>query len=875
MFKPRAFKFALIFSILLGSFAGLTQVLPPPIQNISHKEYIGHTQIFCSAQDGRGVMYFGSSASTGILEYDGKNWDRILTEEQTFTTAMKRDLSGRIYVGCNGEFGFLAADSSGKMGFVSLSSKLKGDDKEFGRIWNIHIRPEGVVFQGYNKIYIWSTSGYKVISSETKMQSFLINGQLYVSKQDYGLTVLKEGALELVPGGRQIPASVITGLLALDPISGQTGEQKMLVFTQGDGIFIYNPNRNTMEESDAGYFKPLSTSVNGYLKQNNVDGARWLPNGNIAIHTRYGGLVIIDRNGKLRNLVDERAGLQNEMVWNTFVDDQNNLWLALNNGISRVAYDAPIFVLTEEHGFSLSVDKTYRYDGNNYLATASGVYHFESISDESVILNKFGDPNALQEDIGLTSWDFCEFSGRLLTASTARVYEIKNDKIKEIGQLKAKVFYLFESRDTSIVFVGNTGGQIYSIASSNGALVIGPILEDSLGEIQQLVATSSDNKEITIWMSTFNKEIVRMKLHKPYEQALIEKFDTSNGLPAGLLQVFILNGKAVIGTDIGLYRFNQANQRFEFDSAFTVTYTNSNSKQIFKLNEDKRGNVWVSNGTDLIYGKSNGSLYQWTRVPFYNLDIGHIREVSDDGEGLYWISGTSGIARYNSNIEKNYQQEYNAHIRKVISGDDTLFYGAHYHELAGNTVLQPIWSIPELTYEHNSITFHYSATFFERSDQLRFKYMLEGYEEEWSEWSHETKKEYTNLLEGDYIFHVRAKNVYEHESHEAGYAFEVMTPFYKSWWFYGMQIGFLLLMFGVSYRFGRAGGRLARVAPVLATVAIVILFEYFQNYIEDNFEDLLGGITFLKVMINVLLVFMLLPIEGLLKKFVKAKQGDE
>ena len=106
------------------------------------------------------------------------------------------------------------------------------------------------------------------------------------------------------------------------------------------------------------------------------------------------------------------------------------------------------------------------------------------------------------------------------------------------------------------------------------------------------------------------------------------------------------------------------------------------------------------------------------------------------------------------------------------------------------------------------------------------------------------------------------------------YLFEVLTPFYRSYWFYGMQSGFLGLLFVISYYFGKTGGKLSRLAPVMATVAIVILFEYFQNYVEDNFEHLTGGITVVKVLVNVLLVLLLLPLEGMLKRFMNTKTID-
>ncbi|MGH7457170.1 MAG: SpoIIE family protein phosphatase, partial [bacterium] len=66
----------------------------------------------------------------------------------------------------------------------------------------------------------------------------------------------------------------------------------------------------------------------------------------------------------------------------------------------------------------------------------------------------------------------------------------------------------------------------------------------------------------------------------------------------------------------------------------------------------------------------------------------------------------------------------------------------------------------------------------------QFQYFLEGFDQSWSAWSKATQKDYTNLSEGEYRFHVRAKNVYQHESREAVYAFKILPPWYRTWWAY-------------------------------------------------------------------------------------------
>ncbi|TAE03510.1 MAG: GAF domain-containing protein, partial [Bacteroidetes bacterium] len=67
---------------------------------------------------------------------------------------------------------------------------------------------------------------------------------------------------------------------------------------------------------------------------------------------------------------------------------------------------------------------------------------------------------------------------------------------------------------------------------------------------------------------------------------------------------------------------------------------------------------------------------------------------------------------------------------------------------------------------------------------------LEGYDTHWSEWTKETKKEYTNLSAGNYRFKLRAKNIYGTISNESVYEFRVKAPWYQTKW--AFMVYFLL-----------------------------------------------------------------------------------
>jgi signal transduction histidine kinase len=94
--------------------------------------------------------------------------------------------------------------------------------------------------------------------------------------------------------------------------------------------------------------------------------------------------------------------------------------------------------------------------------------------------------------------------------------------------------------------------------------------------------------------------------------------------------------------------------------------------------------------------------------------------------------------------------------------------------------------------------FEYAAPFFDKENKTQYQVWLKGFEKGWSDWDVNYYKEYTNLPEGDYTFHVRAMNIYGKLSEEAVYAFTIQPPWWRTWWAYTI---FGLLALAVIWTF--------------------------------------------------------------------------
>ncbi|HEY0899258.1 MAG TPA: triple tyrosine motif-containing protein, partial [Sphingobacteriaceae bacterium] len=87
----------------------------------------------------------------------------------------------------------------------------------------------------------------------------------------------------------------------------------------------------------------------------------------------------------------------------------------------------------------------------------------------------------------------------------------------------------------------------------------------------------------------------------------------------------------------------------------------------------------------------------------------------------------------------------------------------------------------EIPFKGNSIRISFSLPHYSPED-IRYQYFLEGYSDQWSDWSTQAQKEFSNLPSGSYTFMVRAKVNDRTLSESTRLEFEVLTPWYSTFW---------------------------------------------------------------------------------------------
>ncbi|MCB8994070.1 MAG: SpoIIE family protein phosphatase [Bacteroidales bacterium] len=748
-----------------------------PVYNFSAKTYNAQEQNLAIAQDNRGLLYFANNS--GILEYDGVSWRLIKLVNERVPRSLVTDSKGRVFVGSEKEFGYLAPDSVGNMDYVSLTMYIPEEFKEFREVWNVYAVKEEVIFQTDKALYIWNGKQIRIVPSNSKIQEFFYTGtELIARLEGKGLCIFKNDTFIPIPGGDFFSGKQVFGAVRID-------SSTLLIATGNEGLFTLKTDKSELSVP-----KKFSTDADAYFKSFNIFNIARPAENLISIGTWGGGIVVTDLQGKIKSILDKESGLQDPIILDQLTDAAGNTWLALSKGISRTELSSPVSLFNNQQGLQGTVQAITRFKNRIYAATNIGVFYLDYTSRNI-------NGNAIKEPVfkaigNFTSecWDLLNFTCNgheiLLVVTNSNISIIQPDNsLKPI--FNGAVYDIYQSRlDPARIYVGMEEG-ITSLHFDNGKWT----QEEKVKGIDETISSITEDQNGNLWMGTLNQGVVKININSlegnKIKNIEIIKYDSLNGLPSGPTLVSNISGRTIIGTSEGIYKFQPYQNTFIPDSAFG-DYFIKHTPYIHRISEQKGNKVWLVTVDEKTNKYITGNLlyipgkdFEWQTQPYALISKSIQHAIYIDANGICWFGGPEGLYRYNSNIRKNYETVYHTLIRKVTIGEDSLIFGgAGFDDEMESSLLQPPILQPELSYSFNSLKFDFSALSSENESDMSYSYILDGYEKKWSEWSSQNKKEYTNLNEGSYILRVKSKNIYGNEGTEADFAFTILSPWYRT-----------------------------------------------------------------------------------------------
>lgn len=737
----------------------------PFITNYSTDQYKAAFQNWALVQGNDGIMY--TANNSGVLEYDGTSWQLIPTTEGNPVRSLAKDPNGRIYVGGSGEVGYLAANGQNKMVFHSLKNKINRADWNFGNVWFTFADKGSVYFVCDLHILELVNGKFKIWKSDVGTLGFawLLNGTLYVSVSEKGLFRKEENSLQLVEGGE---AFVGMGLTVLLPYDGK----KLLAAGLKKEFSIY----------DGSKLEPLMKNGKRVRTKDAVYHGLRLSNGDFAMATTGSGLYLMDRNGMFRNNICRKEGLSSDAVYSIFEDAEGDLWLATDNGISRLEINSPLRVLNENHGLDENPMDIEVFNNKLMTTNSKGLFELSSLSSHDIYKPYFKKIPGIDN---LTM--HCQtFGNELIVSSYDGVFLLdQNGTQSHIA--KENVVRVEESRPVEMpkhLLVGLEGNGLTELSFLNGKWVQGTKRND-LKFYAESFAREGDG---TVFVNTRRDGIYELtwevpgQTHTLRDDFKVRHHGPENGLSSNKIRWLEKVGNTVYAsTDEGMHRFNPSKRVFEMDSLLTAGVAPYKGSWINEIVAGRDGTMWFTlyhNYQSHVFGYGKNGL---ARLPVSGrLSEALISKVHDNGDGFMFFGSNKWIVLFDKNQKTAAARPLKTIIRQLAVNKDSLI------------SFRDTQSRPEIAYSHQGLRFQFALPSYDLSTKNQFQYFLEGFQDQWSAWAGESFVDFTNLPEGNYVFRVRGKNVYGEAGTEARLAFTVLPPWYRTWWavaIYALMVG--------------------------------------------------------------------------------------
>lgn len=616
-------------------------------------------------------------------------------------------------------------------------------------------------FNGDSVIASYSTSDGLVHDQIWKMMVDSKN-RLWIGTND-GLSIFENGRFTNFTTKNGLPYNVIRGLKEMD-----NGE--VWVGTEREGIVIFEGKEiKEYYGPDSGINDLESLDFN----QNPDDGSIWI--------AHYGNGIDRYDNGEFEQFSTE-DGLVSGLVTFIYFTDNGMAVIGTESGVS-ILHKRKIDAIDTNQGLTENILTNVNQDSNGVIWAGTygqGFNYFREGQWEAVeyppeLTNGYASGAVADEDGSI--WFNTQGTG---------IVKIQDFKITEHytvddGLLTGFVRGITIADDGKLWVGTNEGVNVIE----NGEITESYTTENGLSN--NFILSAITAKDSSIWMSSFGGGLMQFK------DGNINVFDTTNGLLTN--QVFTV----MEDTDGNIWSSGSFGGLSYYDGVDITSFYLEDGLPIESfsaLSEDDFGNLWLGSGGSIfrvrfqdITDYENGLIpsipfYQYGKedgVPSNNLEIGFTSTVTKTRSGEILFATNDGIAVIPTSKMPTAAPASQPYIDSfLINGEPTSL-----------TANDPIIVKPA----NNRIELSYSAINFTAPSKTNFRIKLEGIDEDWVPMEKRRTVYYDFLPDDEYTFSVQASNsdgLWFSET--ASVSFQVLPPFYKTWWF----IGGCLILFGAA-----------------------------------------------------------------------------
>lgn len=727
-------------NIWIGTDRGLSRYDGKFFYHYTDKEGLPLSLINVLLIDSKNNLWI-STYDGGVTKYDGIYFTTITTEDglpHNLVNSIFEDKHGTIWFGTRKG---LVKYEPGKLTVFTTDNGLSANDVRSiiedgtGRMW--------IATYG-GGISIYDGESFSTFSSKEGLIQDHISSLFVDSKYNIWISTAYMGIIKY--DGRALTTYTTREGLGNNSI-------RSILEDRDGNIWFGNSNGNLTK------FDGVSMRVYGKsdgLIAEAIRSSLQDKNGNLWFGTRGAGLVRFE--GRLFTHYTSLEGLTSSRISHISVDSDDKIWLGTYGG-----------------GVSILSEKTENGVKRQYITPfvleegTKGKFVFKTLIDNSGNIWISTDNNGLTKYDGNKAFKYDKSTG----LADNMIVNVFNDNQNNI--------WFSTIRDGLFVMKGNT---LINYSKKNGL---------SSNHIRSLLQDSRNN----YWIGTAGGGLTK------YDGKNFIHFNKKNGFFADTINSIIEDNRGVIwmaSNGEGVIRHDGANFiRYSEESGLK-------SKLVMSIFEDSKGNIWIGTrfGLHEIKKKVHEKIDSINRVisiNSYGIEDGFAgmecrkEAIAESGNGTIWIGTEDRLTAYHGG--NTYSSEYVPTVQitklkisnedvpweKIFKSPDTTLILANGERIKGAKMsnISKWYSLPQnliLKHNNNYLTIHYIAATHTQMKSIRYQYILEGFDNNWSSLTEKTEATYANLKKGKYIFRVKAITGDGITTDEIKYSFTIKAP----WW---------------------------------------------------------------------------------------------
>jgi len=699
----------------------------PLVRCFPPEQYDGGLQVFDLAQGPDGVLHFASPEDFAVFAYDGERWRK--TPIGVSALSLDCDADGRLWIGSNGECGWLGPDGAS---FTPVVGPLAGPDGQPASFELTRCTRMGVFFLSAELLVLWDGE-HATTWRATAEGGFM---DLEALGEDVFVLDGQRGLLELVEG--QLVESDALGAARV-PYDALASDGRRLV-----GVWLGEAGLNWIGTGDE---HASSLAVPELLRgPTYVSDAVTMPDGSLVVSSAS-GILLLDAQGRFRGWLDDEAGLPNSLAYSLHVDREGAVWAGLAYGLARIDPTAATSFFGAELGLVGTPLVLSRHGGEAYCGTFEGLFRL----DDREGRRRF---QAERDTPSLPIYDLLSTLHGLLVATEQGLLLLEDERGSLLSETQVLALARWETPDPvhaeTVLVATFEGLRVLAWSAADGWNLGAPFP----------VAWSTDAiavDERGLWLHSTERALFRLP------------FDGSFGEPQRIPGEWLGLSRA----PTGILAWSRERLCFLADAAahpepvelagLDWAACMRETSRVHPL-VDEDGRLWLFDRRSLrrLRGTLSAGIQpeadlEWAS-PFALEGV----QFDELDPNVAWLDTHEGLVRFEIDG-----------LRPAPASAPLLWAsvqreGEDWRPFRGGESLPP----------RASVRAEVAAAVFDGTE-TSYRYRLDGLERDWSPWTTLAVKEYAGLPGGDYTLHVQARHAGRLGA-ERELAFGVRAPFYSS-----------------------------------------------------------------------------------------------